>query len=320
MTLSKHMTMEPDGEDRQDLANRRVGVEVEFGGLSAKEAASVLHGITGGQVTELDPHRFEIECSDLGKLRVELDSKYVHGSKDASKLERSAREWAGDVSDALVPTELVTDPLPVSALSKVDHLVAALATAGATGNEQPHLACGLHLNIEWADREVEPILRILQAFMILAPELRTQIDPDTTRKLLPFIAQYRGGYQDKVLDPAYSPDFPEFVRDYCEANPNKNRELDLFPLLASIDRDVVASVLGEDPSAVRPAFHYRLPDARIGDSSWSISQEWQRWLAIEDLARDRSTLLRRISDMQSKNRKERIFNTAADAIKRVMNK
>lgn len=236
-----------DSTECQDHASRRVGVEVEIGGLSAKRAAFVLFDIVGGQIEELDAHRFEIESPDLGKLGVELDSKYVHGSNEASALEHSAREWVGDMSDAVVPTELETDPLPISTLGKIDQLVKALADAGALGDEQPHLACGLHLNIEWKGQKVGPILRILQAFMVTASDIRSQIEPDTKLKFLPFIAQYPNDYQAKVLDPAYAPDLSEFVRDYCAANPDKNRELDLLPLLASIDRELVALAIVHGP-------------------------------------------------------------------------
>lgn len=268
------------GDDLQ----RRVGVEVEFGGLTAREAAEAVRDLIGGTIAIQEAHRFELAGTALGDMRIELDSKYVHSGDDASDFEKKLRRIAGDISGPVIPTELITDPLPVARLSEVDALLGGLASAGAVGTEQPHLACGVHLNIEWTDPDVRSILRILQAYLLLAPALREDIEPDTTRTILPFIGRFPKAYQAKVLDPGYDPDFAGFLADYCKANPTKNRELDLLPILASIDATAVENALGEKPPAVRPAFHYRLPNSLIGAKDWSITREWERWLCVEALA------------------------------------
>lgn len=275
---------EPDDARGNGSARRRIGVEVEFGGLSARDAAHVVQGLLGGEIATADAHRFELAGTSLGDIRIELDSKYVHSDADASAFEKTVRRVAGDVSGPIIPTELITDPLPVEDLPKVDRLLDSLAKAGAVGTEQPHLACGVHLNIEWTDSDVSSILRILQAYLLMAPALRDDIEPDRTRTLLPFIGRFPKAYQTKVLDPDYRPDFARFVADYCQANPTKNRELDLLPLLASIDHEAVETALGEKPPAVRPTFHYRLPNSLIGAEGWSISREWDRWRCVEMLA------------------------------------
>ncbi|SDU32631.1 Putative amidoligase enzyme [Stappia sp. ES.058] len=289
----------PEG-DTADDGERRVGVEVEFGGLNAQDAAHVIKDLLGGEISTRDAHRYELKGTSLGDIRVELDSKYVHSGDTASAFEKKMRRFAGDVSGSIVPTELVTDPLPVSSLSRLDTLLDKLAKAGAVGTEQPHLAYGVHLNIEWKDHDIRSILRVLQAYLLMAPALRMDIEPDTTRTLLPFIGRFPKDYEAKVLDPDYNPDFGQFVADYCEANPTKNRELDLLPLLASIDEGTVENALKEKPAAVRPAFHYRLPNSLIGADDWSILKEWERWLCVEMLANDEDNLLKGLSDVRDR--------------------
>ena len=103
---------EPDDARGNGSAQRRIGVEVEFGGLSARDAAHVVQGLLGGEIATADAHRFELAGTCLGDIRIELDSKYVHSDADASAFEKTVRRVAGDVSGPIIPTELITDPLP----------------------------------------------------------------------------------------------------------------------------------------------------------------------------------------------------------------
>ncbi|MTI42193.1 putative amidoligase enzyme [Roseibium hamelinense] len=298
--------------------DRRVGVEIEFGGLSASKAAKVVYEIVGGDTEEVDAHRYKIHGTSLGTVTIELDSKYVHTGKDDTDAQKKARQIAGDLGTSIVPTELITAPIFLSDLGTVDTLARALADAGAMGNEQPHLACGLHLNIEWKSESVEALLRVLQAYLLMAPKLREEIEPDPTRKLLPFIARFPSYYERTVLDPAYQPDLETFIRDYCAANPNKNRELDLLPLLASLNAGCVEEAIGKEPKAVRPAFHYRLPDARIGDAAWSVAEEWKRWKRVEELAADQQELMNQLENWRADNEQsEGLLGAAKRLINRV---
>ncbi|POF33810.1 amidoligase family protein [Roseibium marinum] len=299
---------------------RRVGVEIEFGGLTALQAAEFIRADLGGSIEKKDSHRYRLTGTELGDLTVELDSKYVHSEDDASDLERKVRSLAGDMTGSIVPTELVTDPLPVSRIADIDALLDRLVAAGALGTQHLHLACGLHLNVEWTGREVLPILRILQAYLISAPDLRREIAPDRVRTLLPFIGRFPQDYEARILDPDYQPDFARFAADYCRANPSKNRELDLLPLLASIDEGAVADALGHPPEAVRPAFHYRLPNASLGARNWSIEKEWDRWLSVEALAADEDRLAAALSARQERQRAPESGGTLTQILNRVIGK
>ena len=70
----------------------------------------------------------------------------------------------------------------------------------------------------------------------------------------------------------------------------RNRELDLLPLLAAIDKDAVTAALAMSRRPyVRPS-HYRLPNTRLGQDGWSVLVEWERWLSVEELATDKKLL------------------------------
>jgi hypothetical protein len=42
--------------------------------------------------------------------------------------------------------------------------------------------------------------------------------------------------------------------------------------------------------AAQPTFHYRLPDANLGDPEWDLMLEWNRWCVVEELAEKRDVL------------------------------
>ena len=48
--------------------------------------------------------------------------------------------------------------------------------------------------------------------------------------------------------------------------------------------------LPHEKISARPAFHYRLPHAYVGDETWSILPDWNAWVAVERLAGDRDQL------------------------------
>src|SRR4051812_34065351 len=65
---------------------RRVGVEVEFMGLSVREAVAVLAAGLGGVAIEEDPHAATILNTRMGDLKVELDLRHAHPQRHAETL------------------------------------------------------------------------------------------------------------------------------------------------------------------------------------------------------------------------------------------
>ncbi len=54
----------------EDGAERRVGVEVEFGGLDGLPAARLVADLLGGRIVEKDPYDFRVKDTSLGEFTV----------------------------------------------------------------------------------------------------------------------------------------------------------------------------------------------------------------------------------------------------------
>jgi hypothetical protein len=269
---------------------RMVGVEIEFAGLTAEAAAKALAFALGGGVNQRDPHAFMVKNSTLGDIAIELDLRAVHPGKTKTpflNVGAKLASWLGSAIRHVVPCELVTAPLPIDQLDEVDRLLSVLRDAGAKGTQDAALyAFGLHFNPEVPALETETILSILKAFVLPNPWLRRQVAPDATRHLLGFADPFPQDYVRRIVAPDYQPDMVTFIDNHLAANPTRNRDLDLLPLLAYLDEERVRAKLPSEKINKRPTFHYRLPDARISDPGWSIAPDWNRWVAVERVADD----------------------------------
>ena len=277
-------------------ALRSVGVEIEFIGPTAIACAQALAREFGGTVTEEDPHAFRLRGSAFGDISVELDARYVHPEKTRGMavlghLPPRVASWLGSATSHIIPCELVTGPLPMDRVHEFDRAVDALRVAGARGTQDGALyAFGLHFNPQAAGSSVGAILPVVRAFVLLNAWLRRQVAPDATRSLMGFADPFPVDYVRRIADPAYGPDLAAFIDDYLAANPTRNRDLDLLPLLTHIDEARVRAVLPNEKIGSRPTFHYRLPDARVSDPGWSIAADWNRWVAVERVAADAGRL------------------------------
>jgi hypothetical protein len=273
---------------------RTVGVEVEFAGPSAEETIHALHEKLGGQVIELDPHAFRLDGSAIGDITVELDSRMLHpGKQEGGSLTVIPKiaAWFGFAASFLVPCELVTAPIAIDRLHEVDQVLSSLRALGAKGTQDAAFyAFGLHFNPEIPRQDSETAVAFLKSFVLLNPWLRREVAPDTTRDLLGFAGPFPVDYVRKLSHPDYWPAMDRFIDDYLTANPTRNRDLDLLPLLLHFDERRVRAVLPNEKIKARPTFHYRLPDARVSDPGWSIAPDWNRWIAVERLASDRNQL------------------------------
>ncbi|WP_188262685.1 amidoligase family protein [Azospirillum tabaci] len=297
----------PPHSTTTDGAPRTVGVEVEFANLDAPSAAAVVRSLYGGALEPESPHRCRVTGTRLGDFSVELDMRSAHpGKAEAGKTEESEagplgkvvdgvvealRPWWGNIGSLVMPFEIAAPPIPIARLAELEPLFSALSDQGAAGTDaSPLFAFGLHLNPQVARTDGEYVLDHLKAFLLLAPWLRREIRVDPTRRLTGFIAAFPVDYAVRVVDPAYRPDLDGLIGDYLEANPTRNRELDLFPLFAHLAPETMAAKLSDPHVRPRPTFHYRLPNARLGDPDWSLAQDWNRWVAVEELAADRDRL------------------------------
>ncbi len=316
----------PPHRTTPDDAPRRVGVEVEFADLDAPSAAAAVRDLYGGTLDLENPHRCRVRGTRLGDFTVELDMRSAHpepkeGEGEPSKLDMvvdTLRPLWGNIGSLVMPFEIAAPPIPFDRLSELEALFATLRERGASGTEaSPLFAFGLHLNPQVARTDADYVLDHLKAFLILSPWLRSEIRVDPTRRLTGFIAAFPTDYAAKVVDPAYRPDMDRLIADYLEANPTRNRELDLFPLFAHLDPDTLFARVKDPHVRPRPTFHYRLPNARLGDPDWRLAQDWNRWVTVEELAADRERLDRLGADYRDFAARKALDDWAAEAGRRL---
>ncbi len=297
---------------KADGSERRVGVEIEMSGIDLETIAQAVVDIFGGRLIERSPYEYDVESTDLGWFKVELDFEYltkfgreylspemgekgktrqIDGREKISELELIATDALAALAKNIVPCELVSPPIPIRQLEKIDDLVAALQKKGAKGTrESIFFAFGVHLNPELPDLESATILNYFKAFLCLCDWLMDNDDVALSRKLSPFIRTFGGDYIESVLDARYRPEISQFIDDYLDANPTRNRVMDLLPLFAHLDEPKVLKVIGSQKLRKRPTLHYRLPNSDIDCAGWGIWKSWKDWWQVEALANDTGRL------------------------------
>lgn len=273
---------------------RTVGVEVEFAGPTAEETARALAAALGGEVVEDDPHAFRVRSSRIGEICIELDSRFLHPEKKHTLLGGilpKMAAWFGSAASLVIPCELVTAPIALDRLHEIEGVIPVLREVGARGTQDaPLYAFGLHFNPEIPRQDAETAAAFLKSFVLLSGWVRRQVAPDATRNLLGFADPFPPEYVRMLVSPDYWPELGTFIDDYLQANATRNRGLDMLPLLLHFDEPRVRAALPNEKINGRPTFHYRLPDARVSDPGWSLAPDWNRWVAVERLASDRSLL------------------------------
>jgi hypothetical protein len=268
-------------------ALRRVGVEIEFLGLSAHQAAAVIARKAGGLLVEEDPHAVRVR-STLGDFAVEMDLRHLHPHRHPNlrvpPLPPSVAAWLGRLIAPFVPRELITGPLTPDRLPSIDGLVAALREAGARGRGVILFdALSLHFNIDPPALDVTTLTAYLKAYMLADGELRHEI-AQGWRQAAVLPPDYPAAYKRLVLEDSYWPDLATFAADYLAANPTRKRPLDFLPVLSLLAPEWVRGALPHEKIGPRPVLHYRLPQAYVSDPDWSIMPDWHRWLRVEALA------------------------------------
>ena len=265
---------------------RRVGVEIELGGLSEAEVARRCVDVLGGRAEQVDSHVWSVEGSQIGKIEVYLDI-FLRNAQQ-TKL----RDLALDLGREVIPVEIVTEPLDMAGLARLDGLRAALREAGALGSGAGwFFGFGLHLNIEIAGDGDADIVRPLLGYALIEDWLRSAHPIDEARRLLPFTDPYPTEFVRALIRAGQGVSLDRVIDLYLEYTPSRNRGLDMLPVLAHFRPERIAAAISDKTSA-RPTFHFRLPDCRIDEGDWSIADEWRRWLVVERVARNTALLTR----------------------------
>jgi hypothetical protein len=281
---------------------RRAGFEFEFAGLGLEKAVEVVAATVNGAPCHKSRFVRCVDSGDLGTFAVILDMSFLKSGRYKEYLSWLGIEDPPDVDEAeeimeemartLMPYEVVTPPLPFAQLQLVDELREALRRAGAEGTRKGLLyAFGMHINPEAWSLEVSELVDLMRAYMLLMRWIAEESEVVISRKITHFIDPFPEEYVRLVLAPGYEPDMTGFIGDYLQNNPTRNRSLDMLPLFAFIDPELVARFPVEHHQVKpRPAFHYRLPDSRMDEPRWQVAQAWNYWVTVERLAADKSRL------------------------------
>lgn len=281
---------------------RTVGFELEYTNVSIEDSAQLVHELYGGTVQKENRFRQKVTGTELGDFTIEFDLTLLTEKRykklfetfnlhiediriGNGTLEDEVEEGLSNLVGKVFPNEIACPPVPCTQLDKIEKLREALFRLHAEGTQSFLTnAFGTHINVEAPRLDTGTILAYLRAFLLLYPWLLEEGRTDLARQISPFIDPYPTEYVDLVLNPAYEPDLDEFILTYHTYNPDRNRPLDLYPLLAFLREDMLAQYTKLGKVKARSAFHYRLPNSSIAQPDWTLAQEWNNWVRIEELA------------------------------------
>lgn len=266
---------------------RRVGVEIEFDGLTLPKATEIVAAWAGETAVSDTAAQGHVNTR-WGPLRTEIDWLYLKNLAKEKKIAPNSSAWVdllSQVAAHFVPIEVVSPPIPLDQVVELEALVERLRRAGASGTgSSPIAAFGVHLNPELPASSAAPLAFYIQAFGLLQWWLKRQAHLDITRRLSPYIDLYPETYVLLSLTYAEHTTMEHMRQDYLEHNASRNRALDLWPIFADFDEQWVQRELKEPLIKPRPTFHYRLPNCEIDDPRWTLLHCWWPWQVVERLA------------------------------------
>lgn len=290
MTL--HFQNMPASE-KVDGAERHIGVEVEFADLSEEQAAKILAKVLGGSAERVKDSDWKVVGTSLGDIQVYLDTVYRTADKSA------LRDLGLKLGREVIPVEMVTAPLTLKQLTELSGALDALKDAGAKGSGDGwYYGFGVHLNVEIIDETPAEVLKPLLAFALIEDWMRSARPIEATRTVLPWTDPYPTSLVEELILLGTEPSARALVETYTRHCPDRNRGLDMLPIFKALWPDILTGSIGADKvDAIsgRPTYHFRLPDSRIDEDSWSLETEWNRWLLVEQVA-DNEALLSDLAD------------------------
>lgn len=325
--MSKKFLLPPQLVDEKGEM-RRVGFEFELGNLGVEKLARGLAKKLGGTLTYTSSFEVLVEDSILGKLKIERDTHILTSLAYRDWLSNlgvdfspgsEGERWEQNVdklSRQLVPCEIVTEPIPLTELASLHQIIAVVEDMEGEGTQDSfYYAFGLHMNPSIPSAESSSLLAYIQSFLLLSDWIIEDAGTDFTRRFFTkYIDPFPKGYAERVLNPLYRPDITRLIDDYLWYNPTRNRSLDMLPIFSHIDHArVMAKVkVSERPLIkARPAFHYRLPDCRVGEPGWALEDEWNRWQLVEVLASDPDKRMELLEAWQRQHERFRFSHRAA---------
>jgi hypothetical protein len=292
--------IEPKNRNNYKNEIRHIGFELEFSNIDIEKILEILEKEFNFEINRINNYFYKLH-SKYGDFILELDFELL----TKQKLTKNAKEFfkitgididkienfIGKLSKDIVPYEISTPPLPLNKIEIVESIVEVLGQNEAKGTTYKiYYAFGLHINVEVISLEVKSLLSYLRAYVILQDFINKDAKVNLARKITPFIDNFKNDYIKYILNKNYNPTIEEFILDYIKFNPTRNRSLDMLPILGFIDEKIVKKLLPDEKIKPRPAFHYRLSNSDIGDENWKVSDEWNRWILVENLANDEGSI------------------------------
>jgi len=295
---SPPITTNASGEERN------VGYEFEFTGVEMENVARIIQSLYGGTITKLSIFKFKIQDTRLGSFKLELDAQVLSEKKYEKTLRmigidismfkniESIEGKLKDIASSVVPFEITSPPIRLSKMEELNSLLEEMRIWKVKGTGSSiFYAFGLHINPEIPDRSTKNILNHLRAFVLLDPWIRLDAEIDMSRKITPYIKEFKEDYKSLLLNPDYNPSLEQLISDYFVYKNSRNRPLDLQPLFMYLNKEFTEPFLEDTLTLPRPAYHYRLPNCSIENDEWTLASEWNRWVLVEKLAHDERTLL-----------------------------
>lgn len=285
---------------------RKIGVELEFADLDLDAITDIVKAEFGGTLKKINPYHYRLVDTDIGDFSMEIDASLLKEMviqgylenlgitrKEDFKFRDAVDKLLKEMAESVVPYEVSAPPVFIEDLPRIEKLKNALRDSGAKGTEDSILyAFGMQLNPDVPSLEAQVIVRYLKAFLIFYYWLKQKLELDFTRQMTPFVNAFPKKYTRLLLDPAYQPEWPQLIDDYINYNPTRNRALDMLPLFAFVDNGRVKNALDDSLIIPRPTFHYRFPNSKVSLQSWSIIEEWNYWVLVEQLAESPDALTR----------------------------
>jgi len=289
----QHEFTAPPVSRTADGAERRVGFELEFSGVSLERAIAAVAEALDGEIKSETAAECTIAAPEFGDFVVEIDWSYLKRKAAEDEAQPDDSRWLETLSQAaalVVPLEVVCPPLGLSDLPVLEPVVRSLRNAGAVGTDESLAAAdGVHVNAEIPRLDAPTIFAYLRAFALLQWWLVDAHDVDVARRLSPYVNLYPEAYLERVASMPNA-NLDEIFADYLTHNATRNRALDLLPLLAEIDEARVKESVDDPRIKARPAFHYRLPNCHIEQPDWSLDSAWNTWCVVERVATNAALL------------------------------
>lgn len=286
-----------------DGSERKAGYEFEFTGVEINRAAELLKKLYGGEIHKLSTWESEVRDTQFGTFKLELDAQLLRDKKYETLLKKvgidlsdmkdseSFEDSLKEVASSVVPFEIITPPIPLSDMGELEKLIDHLRKMKAKGTGSSIIyAFGMHINPQIPDSSAESLLNHLRAYVMLDPWIRKDADINISRKLTPFINEYKDEYIRLILNPDYKPDLDQLIKDYFKYENSRNRPLDMLPVFMHLNENLTQSMIEETITSSRPTYHYRLPNCSLEDEKWSLASEWNRWVLVEIMASDEQKL------------------------------